>query len=143
MFYGVGRCVNDPEMRETQTGTQICSVNIAFPRRIKRDGQPEADFFKAYAFGKTGEILAKYFTKGKPIDIQSADIQNRSWEDQSGNKRYATELFIQQLGFVPTDTGTGNGAAQQSVTQAAKSPSVQAAKKAPTPTGDNEDELPF
>ena len=46
----IGNITNDPELRTTTTGVNVCSFTVAVNRRKKIEGQPEADFFKVYPF---------------------------------------------------------------------------------------------
>lgn len=53
------------------------------------------------AFGNQAEFLEKYFKKGQEILI-SGHLQNRSWETESGEKRYATDIVIETVDFIGT-----------------------------------------
>ena len=97
-----GRLVADPELKQTQTGAAVCSLRIAVNRRYtSRDSQqqPETDFFNVTAWQNNAEFIAKYFRKGSAICI-CGRIQNRSWTDQQGQKRYATDIIVDEANFV-------------------------------------------
>ena len=94
----VGRLVRDPELRTTQNGTSVCSYTLAVDRQYKSDGQPTADFISVISWSKAAEFVANYFTKGMRVFVVGR-IQTRSWEDKEGNKRYATEVVSNQVGF--------------------------------------------
>ena len=111
-----GRLVADPELKTTPSGANVVSVRIAVNRRFQsRDAQQqnEADFFNVTAWQNTAEFIAKYFRKGSAICI-CGRIQNRSWVDQSGQKRYVTDIIAEEANFVESrnagDTGAGYGA---------------------------------
>ncbi len=89
----VGRLTKDPELTTTSGGTSICTFTIAVDRRVKSEGQSTADFIPCKVFRKTAEFVAKYFSKGKMIVINNAEIQTRSWEDSNKNKHYITEAI--------------------------------------------------
>ena len=101
----IGRLVRDPEIRYTsgQTQTAIANFRIAVDRRFKREGQPDADFFTASAFGKMAEFVGKYFHQGSKIVIQGR-IQNDNYTDKNGNTGRA-----ERIGHSKTGTGPEAG----------------------------------
>ena len=111
-----GRIVAEPELKQTPSGASVCSIRIAVNRRFQsRDSQQqnEADFFNVTAWQNTAEFIAKYFHKGSAICV-SGRIQHRPWVDQSGQKRYVTDIIAEEANFVESrnagDTGAGYGA---------------------------------
>ena len=97
-----GRLVADPELKQTAGGASVVSVRIAVNRRFQaRDAQQqnEADFFNVTAWQNTAEFIAKYFRKGAAICI-CGRIQNRTWVDQNGQKRYMTDIIAEEANFV-------------------------------------------
>lgn len=96
----LGRLTKDPEMRYTQSAEPmaIARYTVAVNRRFKRDGEQDADFIPCVAFGKAGEFAEKYFKKGMMVCV-SGRIQVRSWEDQSGQKRWSTEVVLEEQDF--------------------------------------------
>lgn len=98
-FQFLGRLTKDVEERATTSGSIIASFDIAVNRRFTdQNGDRKADFFKITAFGKTAEFVAKYFKKGKQVLVEGR-IQNRTWEDDNGQKRYATDYIAEQVYF--------------------------------------------
>lgn len=95
----VGNLVADPELRKTQSGTSVCSFKIAVNRRFQKDGQTETDFIEIVTWKGTAEFVSKYFRKGKPI-LVCGQLQNRSWTDKDGQKRYTTEVVADEATFV-------------------------------------------
>ena len=111
-----GRIVAEPELKQTPSGASVCSIRIAVNRRFQsRDSQQqnEADFFNVTAWQNTAEFIAKYVHKGSAICV-CGRIQNRTWVDQSGQKRYVTDIIAEEANFVESrnagDTGAGYGA---------------------------------
>ena len=98
-----GRITADPELKQTPSGVSLVTFSLAVNRRFgSRDGQnqqPEADFFRITAWRNTAEFIAKYFHKGSAICI-CGSIQNRSWTDQNGQKRYVTDIIAEEANFV-------------------------------------------
>ena len=95
-----GRLARDPETRYTQTtNTLVASFSVAVNRRYAKEGEErQADFFNVTAWGKTGEFCSKYFKKGQEILIEGR-LENRSWEDDQGQKHYATDIIAEQVEF--------------------------------------------
>ena len=94
-----GRLTTTPELKQTQGGTAVCSFNIAVNRKYQKDGNQETDFIPCVAWRATAEFISKYFDKGSSICI-IGEIQTRSWQDNNGNKRYATEVIVDEANFV-------------------------------------------
>ena len=112
----MGRLVKEPEVRYSQGAEPIAVARytLAVNRRFKRQGEPEADVINCVAFGKTGEFAEKYFKKGQLVAI-TGRLQVRSW-DKDGERRYATEVIIEEQHFAESkkDSGEGKAAAAQS-----------------------------
>ncbi len=108
-----GRLTADPELKQTQNGTPVVSFSIAVNRRVQKDAPQQADFFNVTAWRQTAEFVSKYFKKGSSICI-TGSIQNRSWTDPQGNKRYATDIIADEVMFVDSrqENAPASGAAQ-------------------------------
>lgn len=98
-----GRLTSDVELKQTQSGVSVCSFSIAVNRKYVKEGEQQADFINCQAWRGTAEFISKYFHKGSSICIV-ASIQTRSWSDQNGNKRYATEVVVDEAMFVDSKT---------------------------------------
>ena len=92
----MGRLTRDPEVRYTQTNnTLVCNYSLAVNRRFARQGEErQADFFNIVAWGKTG----KYFKKGQQVGVVGR-LQTRNWDDENGQKHYATEVVAEDVYF--------------------------------------------
>ena len=90
-----GRLTADVELKQTQQGTAVCQFSIAINRKGKEAG---TDFINCVAWRNTAEFISKFFKKGSSICV-TGSIQVRSWED-NGNKRYATEVLVEDALFV-------------------------------------------
>ena len=95
-----GRFTRDPEIRFTQTNnTKVAAFNIAVNRKFKNaEGNYDADFFNCTAFGASADFIEKYFKKGQEALVQGR-IQNRSWDDENGQKHYATDIIVEAIEF--------------------------------------------
>jgi len=96
----MGRLTKDPEIRYTQAAQPLCVARytLAVNRRFRKNGEPDADFIPCVAFGKAGEFAEHYLKKGMMVCV-SGRIQVRSWEDQSGQKRWSTEVVLEEQDF--------------------------------------------
>lgn len=96
----LGRLVKEPETRYSQgaQGTLVASYTLAVDRRVKREGQPTADFIRCIAFGKTGEFAGKYFRKGLRVAI-TGHIQTGSYKDKDGRTVYTTDVIVDGQDF--------------------------------------------
>lgn len=102
-FQFLGRLTKDPEVRYTaNNNTQVTTFSIAVTRKFVAQGQErQADFFNLTAFGKLAEFCSKYYKKGQQVLVVGR-LQNRTWEDQSGTKRYATDYIVEEAYFADT-----------------------------------------
>src|SRR5213078_3491264 len=86
----------DPEMRFTPNGSPVASFRIAVSRMVGRsdtgDRREETDWFNVVAWNKLAEFCNQYLTKGQRVLVDGR-LQTRSWEDQSGQKQYRTEII--------------------------------------------------
>ena len=104
-----GRLTADPELRQTPNGIQVTSFSIAVNRKSSGE-QSTADFINCVAWRSTAEFISRYFKKGSCICVVGS-IQTRTWNDQQGQKRYATEVVVDEASFV--DSKGENPASRQ------------------------------
>ena len=106
----IGRLGADPELRYTATGTPVANFRLAVNRRVRQgeggEGREETDWFSVVAWQKLAETCANHLKKGSRVYIEGR-LQNRSWEDQSGQKRYATEIVASDLVMLDTREQSG------------------------------------
>lgn len=97
----IGRLTADPQTRYTTGANQIAigRYTLAVDRRIKRDGEPTADFINCVVFGKGAEFADKYLQKGIKIGV-TGRIQTGSYTDKDGKKVYTTDVIIEEQEFV-------------------------------------------
>lgn len=95
----MGRLTKDPEVRYTQNNMPVANFSIAVNRRFaKENDEVKADFFNVIAWNKTGEFVGKYFKKGQQVAVVGR-LQNRNWDDQNGQKHYATDVVAEEVYF--------------------------------------------
>lgn len=97
-----GRLTADPELKTTPSGISVTSFTIAVNRRYGAKAgaeEPQADFFNVTAWRQTAEFITRYFRKASSICVMGS-IQTRTWTDQQGMKRFATEIVAEEAFFV-------------------------------------------
>ncbi len=96
-----GRLTNDIELKSTPAGVPVATFSIAVNRRFqsKETAQQQTDFFNVTAWRGTAEFVSRYFHKGSSICVIGS-LQNRSWTDNNGQKRYATDIIADEVQFV-------------------------------------------
>lgn len=104
----MGRLTHDPEVRNTQNNTMVCSFSLAVNRRFKQEGQPDADFINIVAWNKTAEFVAKYFTKGQQVAVVGR-IQTRNYDNSEGKKVYVTEVVAEEVHFAESKKDNNAG----------------------------------
>ena len=109
-----GRLTADPELKQTTSGIAVVTFTLAVNRRYQSkaaDGAQaqQADFINVVAWRQTAEFISRYFRKGSALCI-TGSIQTRSWQDQQGQKRYATEVVADEAMFVDSKNEGGAGA---------------------------------
>ena len=91
----LGRTTAPIELKQTQAGKSVVSFSLAVKRPFTND---TTDFFTVVAWDKQAELLSKYVSKGSQICIRGY-LTTRSWKDQNGNTRYATEVIASEATF--------------------------------------------
>ena len=136
----IGRLGKDPELRYTPGGKAVVSFSLATNERwTGQDGQrnESTTWHNIVAWGKQAEIMKEYLAKGREVYIEGR-IDNRSYEDKEGNKKYISEIVVtnfQLIGGRPgDDRNAGAGGAGGSGGAAVPDTSTAS-------TGD--DDLPF
>lgn len=93
----IGNMTSDPELKQSTSGVSVCSFNIAVNRKMAKNN--ECDFITIVAWRQTAEFVTRYFKKGNPI-LVCGSLQTRTWTDNQGQKRYATEVVADEVSFV-------------------------------------------
>lgn len=103
----LGRLTNDPDNRVLPSGQPVTNFSMATNRVwTNKEGEKQEDtqFHNVVVFGRLADIAARYLAKGRLVLIEGR-IQNRSWEDTSGNRRYRTEIIAENLQLGPRAAG--------------------------------------
>lgn len=109
----MGRLTRDPELRHTQSGTEVCSFTLAIDRdRKDANGEKQTDFIDCVAWNKQAEFVAQWFSKGM-MAIVVGRIQSRKWQDQNGNNRTAIEINCEDVSFGETKKNRDSNSGRQ------------------------------
>ena len=128
----IGRLTKDPEVRNTSNQTAFCNFSIAVDRRFKdNNGQRQADFINCVAWRQTASFIGSYFRKGSKIAVVGS-LQTRTYDDNQGQKRYVTEVVVEEAEFADS----ANSGSRESA------PVAQAPVPAPVPSGAPAPEAP-
>lgn len=120
----MGNLTRDPETRTTPNGASVTNFSLAVNRTWKgQDGQMQeaVSFIDCVAWGRTGEVIAQYMQKGRPI-LVSGRLDQRSW-DQDGQKRSKVEVIVEDFNFVGGGDGAGFGGGSSSAGSSSSSKS--------------------
>lgn len=105
----IGRICSDVEKRTTQDGTAVVTYRLAVDRRVKREGQQNADFLSCVVWGKGAEFAANYFVKGMKVAV-CGRIQTRDYTNSEGRKIYVTEIVVEDQEFCEKKADTADAA---------------------------------
>lgn len=144
-----GKLVADPELKQTASGIAVVTVRLAVNRRYQSksaDGaqqqQPQADFINLVAWRQTAEFISRYFHKGSSLCV-TGSIQTRTYQDQQGQNRYATEVVVDEAMFVDSKSEAGG---QYMPDQSFSAPPAFASAPSATPKFEElktDEDLPF
>lgn len=156
----IGNLTRDPELRVTPKGTAICQFSLAISRSFKDESgqtREEATFVDIEAWGKQGELIAKYCTKGRPLFVEGR-LRFDQWEDKTTQqKRNKLKVVLENFQFLGGREGAasagapGGGTSPDEAEPAAyerpTTPPPRApggGRPAPAPQHDiNDDDVPF
>jgi len=135
----IGNLTRDPEVRTTPSGQNVSSFGVATNRRWNdKSGQKkeQVEYHNIVAWGRLADIIGQYLKKGSKVYIEGR-LQTRSWDDQTGVKKYRTEIIAEKMIMLDK-----KGAAPAATPAA---PSDETAQPEP-PTGESEinvEDIPF
>lgn len=156
----IGNLTRDPELRVTPKGTAICQFGLAISRSFKDESgqtREEATFVDIEAWGKQGELIAKYCTKGRPLFVEGR-LRFDQWEDKTTQqKRSKLKVVLENFQFLggreggaPGPGGPGAGGEDAGVDQTFERPAATpprapgGGRPAPAPQHDiNDEDVPF
>jgi len=131
----IGRLGKDPDLRYTPGGKAVASFSLATTERWSNpEGQKQENttWHNIVAWGKQAETMKEYLVKGKEVYIEGR-ISNRSYDDKDGNKRYISEVVVQNFSFIGSREGGGSSGSKPVPDETSQQPAPAEA----------EDDLPF
>lgn len=141
----LGRMAREPEVRFTQgnESTAVCRFSVAVERPFsskRKEGDATADFINCVCFGKRGENIGQYFHKGNRIAI-TGRLQVSNWQDNNGQKRYSTDVVVEDFEFC--ENKNVNSVSANSSQTTTSSPAQSNNNSEFFPIVDDDEELPF
>lgn len=146
-----GRLTKDPELRYTQSGTAVCTFNLAVDRQFRnQNGDRDADFVSCVIWRKSAENFSDFTHKGSLVGIEGR-IQTRNYENQQGERVYVTEVVVDNFALLesksnrstPRQAPQGNLAPQQGNYTQPQQNGNQGGYGAPQGVQVSDAELPF
>ncbi len=106
----IGRLTKDPEIRYLPSGVAVTTFFLAVNRNFtNQQGEREADFLPIVTWRGLAETCSKYLSKGRLVAV-AGRIQTRSYETQTGERRYVTEIVADEVQFLDrADTSSDRG----------------------------------
>jgi single-strand DNA-binding protein len=148
----IGNLTRDPELRVTPKGTAVCSFGIAVNRVYRDEGgntHEETTFVDIEAWGRQGETISKYLSKGRPVMIEGR-LRFDSWESKSGEKRSKLKVVVDNFQFLGrgggeggSSEGEGQNVERHSPPPRAETNPAPAVASSPAAEDDLEDDVPF
>ena len=139
----MGNLTRDPELRQTPAGKNVTQLGIAVSRKFKDledNEREETTFVDVDAFGKTAEVICKYFSKGKPILVEGR-LKLDSWETNNGEKRNKLKVILESFQFVGGGYSEGGQQQRQQNTSNASSNGYTQRAQTPTETSEQSDKI--
>jgi single-strand DNA-binding protein len=147
----IGNLTRDPELRVTPKGTAICTFSIAVNRKFKDDSggeREEVTYVDIEAWGKSGENISKYVTKGRPLFVEGR-LRLDQWEDKNTKeKRSRMKVVLENFQFLGGgrgEGGEGGGEPRSFAPRASSGGSGGSAPRqsAPPPQENLDEDVPF
>ncbi len=139
----IGNLGRDAELKYTSGGQAVSSFNVATTEKwTGKDGQKneKTEWHRCTLWGKTAESLSQYLVKGKQIYAEGK-LSTRSWDDKDGNKKYTTEINVQNVVLLG---GGGDGASRNGGERHVRDEDIGCSGQAQAQSGADEiDDIPF
>ena len=145
----IGNLGSDPEVKYIPSGKAVANVSLATNESWKdRNGerQERTEWHRLVFWSPLAEIVGQYLKKGSKVYVEGR-LQTRSWDDQSGQKRYTTEIVVNDMQMLDGRGDAMEGGGGPSASPSPEdygAPSAPPADSAPPAnSGPQDDDLPF
>lgn len=104
----LGNVTRDPELKAIGNGQSVCTFGLATNRVWKSAGgekQSLSEYHNLVAWGGLADFCAENVRKGKPLYIEGY-LKTRSWEGETGQKVYRTEVVMENIILLGPKDGT-------------------------------------
>lgn len=105
----MGNLTRDVQLKHTSGNQPVAEIGLAVNRKFRtKDGQDreEVTFVDCECWGTRAEVIAKWFSKGKPIFIEGR-LKLDTWEDKDGGKRSKMRVVVENFQFLGSGGGGG------------------------------------
>ena len=142
----IGNLGADPEVKYTPSGSAVANVNLATNESwTDRNGerQERTEWHRLVFWSKLAEIVGQYLRKGSKVYVEGR-LQTRQWDDQSGQRRYTTEIVVNDMQMLDSRGEGGQGGAMPGgPPPSSGQDDMGAGGFGPGPSGPEDDDLPF
>jgi len=112
----MGNLTRDPEIRSLPSGQTVTNfglaVNETWTDKASGEKREEVCFVDVDAWGRQGEVVLEYFSKGKPILIEGK-LKFRTWEADDGTKRSKHSITLDRFSFVGSKNDSNGGSSEE------------------------------
>ena len=145
-----GRFTKDPESRMGSNSLEVSRFSLACQNDfVSKTGERDVEFINCVAFGRTAQTINKFCKKGQQI-CATGRIKNNSYDGQDGNKRYTTDIVVDQFEFLSAKSGGSDGSYSMNNQQSFENNMIETTDVSEDPYKDfgeevniSSDDLPF
>ena len=135
----IGKLGSDPELKYTPSGVPVTNFSLAtsesWADKTSGERQERTEWHRLVLWRKLAEIAGQYLKKGSKIYVEGK-LQTRSWDDQNGQKRYTSEVVVDDLQMLDSRGDSGGGGWSGD-------PGPASTEESGPPEQIEEDDLPF
>ena len=136
----IGNLGSDPEVKYTPSGVPVANFSLATTETWSDksgERQERTEWHRLVLWRKLAEIAGQYLKKGGRLYVEGK-LQTRSWDDQNGQKRYTTEVVVDDMQMLDSRSESAEASGGWS-----GDPGSTTVEDAPPQPAETEDDLPF
>ena len=107
----IGRLTRDPELERTASGTDVCRIRLAVPRRRKEGRDQGAVFVTVVAYGGQASAAGEFLVEGRQVAV-TGRLEFREWTDSDGGRQSIHEVVADHVQFLAHHNGNGSAPAR-------------------------------